>query len=347
MKSRRNGSAATLEDIGRELGVSAMTVSRALNGHPSVHEATRQKVLDYAQLCNYRPNRWARSLVTRTSKIIGVVVPDISHSFFSEVTRSFQEVIERYGYDLMLCHTHADSGRERAAIEMLLGSRADGLLVASTLPEDDPGIFLELHQSGMPFVLLDRYFPQLGCTTVRTDDREVGRIATQHLIDLGHRAIAHIQGPSVSVARLRFEGYRDAMTQNGLPIRDQWVEPSSFEFAGGLAAMSRLLACAPRPTAVFASNDPTALGAIHECRNRGLDVPGDISVIGAGSIEMQYHPNPFLTTIGWSTRELGEKAAELLLNSIANEPSSSASEWVSVPHLIARQSTTWAAPAVI
>ncbi|MGH9632847.1 MAG: LacI family DNA-binding transcriptional regulator, partial [Bryobacteraceae bacterium] len=157
MTSRRK-KAATVEGIGRELGISAMTVSRALNGHPAVNEETRRKVLQHAERLNYRPNRWARSLVTQKSHIIGIVVPDISHSFFSEITRAVQETIEPHGYDLMLCHTHADVEREKSAIDMLLGSRVDGLIIASSRREDDPGILLELQRQGTPFVLLDRSF---------------------------------------------------------------------------------------------------------------------------------------------------------------------------------------------
>src|SRR3954451_7048697 len=126
---------ATIADIGRELGISAMTVSRALNGSPDVNEETRRKVLFHAERMNYRPNRWARSLVTQKSHIVGIIVPDISHSFFSEITRAVQETVEPHGYDLMLCHTHGDVQREHAAIDMLLGSRVDGLIVASQRQE--------------------------------------------------------------------------------------------------------------------------------------------------------------------------------------------------------------------
>src|SRR3954454_23638384 len=136
-KPRR--SVATISDIGREMGISAMTVSRALNGSPDVNEGTRRKVLFHAERLNYRPNRWARSLVTQKSHIIGIIVPDISHSFFSEITRAVQEVLEQHGYDLMLCHTHGDVAREEAAINMLLGSCADGLIVSSQRAETEPG----------------------------------------------------------------------------------------------------------------------------------------------------------------------------------------------------------------
>jgi len=168
----RDRSAATIADIGRELGISAMTVSRALNGSSEVNEETRRRVLKHAERLNYRPNRWARSLVTQKSHIIGIIVPDISHNFFSEITRAVQETVEQHGYDLMLCHTHGDVAREEAAINMLLGSCADGLIVASQRAETEPGVFAEMRREQTPFVLLDRFFPGLDCPCARKKNNE-------------------------------------------------------------------------------------------------------------------------------------------------------------------------------
>lgn len=335
MKDRR--SSATIADIGRELGLSAMTVSRALNGSPDVNEDTRRRVLHRAELLNYRPNRWARSLVTNKSCIIGMVVPDISHSYFSEITRAVQETMEAHGYDLMLCHTHGDVVRERAAINMLLGSRVDGLVVASQQPESDPGIFSELREQGTPFVLLDRFFPSLDCAATRTDDRKAAEIATQHLIDLGHRRIAHIRGPQVSVGRLRWEGYVETMKRNGLKTPESWTVNGGFSLDGGYEAMQQLLRLEPRPTAVFATNDPAAIGAVRACRDAGLRVPEDISIVGAGTVEGPLYPNPFVTTVDWSRHQLGQHAAELLLQAMDN-PAISCDKIVE-PRLLVRQST--------
>lgn len=338
MRVRRK-SAATISDIGRDLGLSAMTVSRALNGHPDVNEETRRRVLLHAEQLRYRPNRWARSLVTQRSRILGMIVPDISHSFFSEITRSFQETIEQHGYDLMLCHTHSDPVRELAAIDMLLGSRADGLVVASVRPENDPGVFAELRRDGMPFVLLDRFFPGLDCGRVRTDDFEVGRLAGEHLIDLGHHRIAHIRGPTVSVGRLRWEGFQSALRTRGIAIREEWVVDSNFAEEGGYQAMSVLLTAPERPSAVFAVNDPSAVGAIRACREFGLHVPEDVSIVGAGSIERSLHESPFLTTIDWSCAEMGERAADMLLNAISAGTGATTGEWKVRPSLTAQQSS--------
>lgn len=327
--------AATIADIGRELGLSAMTVSRALNGSPDVNEDTRRRVLTHAESVNYRPNRWARSLVTQKSRMVGIIVPDISHSFFSEITRSVQDTLEKHGYALMLCHTDGDVRREEAAIDMLLGSRVDGLIVASQRGEHDPGLFAGLRT---PFVLLDRSFSELDCACVRTDDVQVGDIATQHLIDLGHRRIAHLRGSSVSVGRLRFEGFRQAMQRNGVACRDEWIVDGGYKFAGGYAATQTLLARSARPTAIFATNDPGAIGAVAAVRDAGLRVPEDISIVGAGAVEGPLTPHPFLTTVDWSRESLGREAAELLLGAMQKSPAA-CREFISVPKLVVRQST--------
>jgi LacI family transcriptional regulator len=338
MKNR----AATIADIGRELGLSAMTVSRALNGSPDVSEETRRRVLSHAQRVNYRPNRWARSLVTQKSHMMGIIVPDISHSFFSEITRAVQQTLEAHDYALMLCHTDGDVAREEAAIDMLLSSRVDGLIVASQRREDDPGPFRGMR---IPFVLLDRFFAGLDCACARTDDFRVGQMATEYLIELGHRRIAHLRGSAVSVGRLRFEGYQDAMRRRGLIYEPVWIVDSGLRFANGYSGMQQLLALNPRPTAVFAANDPSAIGAIRACRDAGLCVPRDISVIGAGAVEGPLVPNPFVTTIDWSREELGRKAAALLLAAVNKTPVAE-TELIAAPRLVVRQSAAPPAAAV-
>jgi LacI family transcriptional regulator len=332
MKNR----AATIADIGRELGLSAMTVSRALNGSPDVSEETRRRVLSHAQRVNYRPNRWARSLVTQKSRMVGIIVPDISHGFFSEITRAVQLTLEADGYALLLCHTDGDVERETAAMDMLLGSRVDGLVIASQRPEADPGPLTELKT---PLVLIDRFFTGLDCGRVRTNDFQVGRLATQHLIDLGHRRIAHLRGLNVSVGRMRFEGYCDALRGAGIPYDRRLVADSGFKLNGGYTAMQQLLELPQRPTAVFATNDPSAIGAIHACRDAGLRVPDDISVVGAGAVEGPLVPNPFVTTVDWSREDLGRQAAEMLLAAIRRS-SPAQTEFVAEPRLVVRQSTS-------
>jgi LacI family transcriptional regulator, galactose operon repressor len=329
---------ATIQDIGRELGLSPMTVSRALNGHAGVREETRRRILDQAAKVNYRPNRWARSLVTRRSHVIGVVVPSISHTFFSDIIGGIQDEIENEAYDLMLCHSRGDRLREHTEIEMLLSSRVDGLIIASNLPETSPGILLDLLQQRTPCVMLDRFFQNLDFPSVQADDFAVGKLATEHLISLGHRDIAHISGPPMSVSRLRREGFVATMRRHGLEIRDEWIVTSDFTVEGGYESMRRILETGRPPTAVFAANDPGAVGVFEACRQAGLSVPGDVSLVGAGCVENTFCLTPFLTTVEWARREMGSKAAEVVLSLIAGKPMEKLN-WTFTPNLLIRQST--------
>jgi LacI family transcriptional regulator len=339
--ARQRKQGVTIVDIARELKLSAMTVSRALNGNGEVSERTRQKVLRCANALGYRPNRWARSLVTQKSSIIGIVIPEIAHSFYAEITSGIEDALEQSGYDILLCHSRSDPQRERAEIDALVGSQAEGLIIASVQPEKSPEPLMQLREMGIPFVLIDRFFPKLEAAAVRVDDRAVGRLATECLIDLGHHNIAFIAGPPLSPASLRKRGYLDALRKHGLSVNPQWIVPGNFDVDSGRAGMKRLLETQPRrPTAVFAANDPMGIGAIYACRDSGLEVPRDISIVGAGNIEGQHHPNPFLTTIDWPRHELGRTAANLLLDAIRNPEAATSQGKVLEPSLLRRQSTS-------
>lgn len=317
MKKRAN---VTMHDIARIAGVSAMTVSRALSGHPDVNEDKRRRIIDIAEGLKYRPNRLARFLITNESFLIGVIVPDISQPFFCDITRGVQEVVSKEGYDLVLCHSGRDADQERREIDMLLARRVDALLIASEQRADNLDVFQELEEQGVPYVLVDRRFVALDCPCVRTDDREAGRLATEHLISLGHRRIAHVGGPDVSTGIERLEGYVLALKQAGIPVREELIERSNFKEEGGRQAMAKFLQLPERPTAVFTANAYLGFGAVQACYEAGLQVPRDISFVGAGDIEPAQHPNPFLTTVVWDRREMGQEAGGMLLKLLADKP---------------------------
>lgn len=329
----------TLSDIAKAMGLSAMTVSRAFTGSEQISEKTKQEVLKCAKELGYVPNRWARSLVTRRSSIIGVLIPEISHTYFAEVTCGVEEIVDKTGFDLLLCHSRGDAEKERAEIHMLIGTRADGLIIASVQDSKTERPFAELEDAGIPFVLVDRFFPNRRFSSVLVDDLEVGEIATNHLIDMGHRLIAHIQGPPVTPAVLRRRGYLSAMKAHGLPVDKEWMIGKDFSNQNGYVSMRKLLQLKPRPTAVFAANDPLAIGAVRACREAGFRVPEDISVVGAGSIEGDHNPNPFLTTVWWPNQEMGRAAAELLMKAIADSDGGETHIRTFAPKLLVRHSS--------
>ena len=329
----------TILDIAMKLGLSAMTVSRALTGKAEVSHETKQKVIRCAASLGYQPHRWARSLVTRRSSIIGVVIPEIWHSFFSEIICGVEEIVDQAGYDILLCHSRGNAEKEKEEIHTLVGSMVAGLIVASVQPEMSPGPLVELDKMGIPFVLVDRFFPRHRFSSIRVDDRAVGRLAAQCLIDLGHTHIACINGPDLSPASQRRRGFLDAIKTARLKVPEDFIAAGNFDFDSGSRAMTRLLALHRRPTAVFAANDPMAVGAILACREAGLRVPQDVSIVGAGNIEGDHHPNPFVTTLDWPREGLGRLAAKALLEAIENPARKANVVHVLEPRLLIRQST--------
>lgn len=316
-----------------------MTVSRALNSRGSVREETRRRVLDKAAELNYRPNRWARTLVTNRTHIIGLVVPDISHTFFGEITRGIQEVIEEQGYNLLLCNTGRNPETEIREVDALLSSRVEGLIVASEQPEGSAEYFARIVRQGIPLVSIDRFFPKLKCSRFTTDDYQAARLATEHLIELGHRKIAHVRGIRTSAARLRMEGYRDALRSHGLRQDPSWVVCGNFRVDESREATKLVMALRNRPTAILAGNDTSAFGVIQGCRDLGLKVPGDVSVAGLGNIEGDLHPNPYLTTVHWDRLTMGRDAGRALLSLIASGPGKTIVRKVYPPILVVRRST--------
>ena len=316
-----------------------MTVSRALGGKPDVSAEMRARVRKCAEALGYRPNRWARTLVTRRSDMIGVVIPEIAHSFFADVISGIEEVLDPANYDLLLCHTRNSPERERAEIQTLVGSHIDGLIVAPVQNLKSPELYLDLQRQKIPFVLFDRFFPSCEFSCVRLDDFAAGLKACQFLIQLGHSNIAHVGDARVSIGALRRRGFLEGLKRAGLRRDPQMLLQAPFEMEAGRKAAEKILAREPRPTAIFAANDPLALGAIYACREAGLRVPEDISIMGAGNIEGVYHPNPFLTTIDWPRQELGRIAARFVLEAIGGQTTAVCTH-VFQPVVVARHSTS-------
>jgi LacI family transcriptional regulator len=323
----------TLEDIARALNVSKMTVSRAINNHPEISSETRARILATAQKMNYRPNQFARALMTKQSYLIGIVVPDLMHSYFAEICRGVEAHARPVGYQNLICSTDEEPRKEMDEIEALL-SRTDGLIVAPALPASEAKFYRRLISDGAKIVLIDRVLDGLRCSAVTTDDVQVGTLATEHLIELGHRKIGHLRGPDVSTALKRLQGYREAIWKAKLkPL----VRDCGFTETDGYAAMQKWIAAGDLPSAIFAANDPAAIGAMAAANEAGLKVPDDIAFVGAGSIHYGDMLRVPLTTVSWSKAEMGQAAATLLLELIDGKKKN---RTITIPpELIIRQST--------
>ena len=327
----------TLADIARELGVSKMTVSRAINNHPLINAETRARVLEVARRLNYQPNQHARALATNRSHLIGVVVPDLMHSYFAEIYRGVEAVARPLGYRNLICNTDEDAAKELDETEALL-PRTDGLIVASSLPPGKVNFYKRIVKEGAKVVFIDRRLKGLNCPVVTTDDVQVGVLATEHLIQLGHRRIGHLRGTTASTSEGRFEGYRRALEKHGLPLDDALVRDCGFTEREGYEATRLWLEEGGVPGAIFAVNDPAAIGAMQAFEEAGLRVGRDVALVGGGNIHYGDMLRVPLTTVSWSRSEMGQQAARLLLQLIEGEAPGK-QQVVLPPELIVRSSS--------
>ncbi|MBT2290001.1 LacI family DNA-binding transcriptional regulator [Paenibacillus albidus] len=308
----------TIYDIAKRTGYSPTTVSKAFNNYSDVREKTRQKILQTAREMGYVPNAHARTLTTKKSWTIGVLFVEstgagIRHPFFSSVIESFKQVAVDKGYALMFISKNV-GGKQSGYLENCRIRGVDGVVVFLSDYEDP--YFQELLDSNIPTVIVDYETPQ--SHTVCSDNQAGARLAVEHLAALGHRRIAHISGGLNTIPGNRRQlGYEAAMKAQGLQVEEGFIaEGAYYSQESGYGAMLALLQLPERPTAVFASGDMLAIGAIMAARESGLRVPGDLSVIGYDDINLARYVTPGLTTVRQDTDRLGSRAAELLLSAI-------------------------------
>jgi LacI family transcriptional regulator len=329
-----------MKDIAEDLGVSLVTVSKVLRGKPDIGEATRKRILQRVRELNYRPNMLARGLASGKSYTVGLIVPDLVHTFFAELAKGVSAALRKETYQLILASAEEEPELEMQEIEHLLARGVDALLIASC--QHNAAGFKSLVNSKVPYVLIDRFLPKFNAHFVGTDDLAAGRMATEHLIQLGRERIAHIGGELISTSVGRLSGYKVALEANRLPFRPEYVAiRSRLEEAGvqiGNRAMNDLLRLKERPDAVFCYNDLTAVGVIRCLLANKLRVPEDVAVIGCGNLRLSEYLEVSLSTIDQSTHQQGEQAAGLALSLIARA-NKKANHLLIAPKLIARDST--------
>lgn len=299
-------------------GVSTSTVSHVINKDRFVSEAIREKVESAIKALNYAPSALARSLKINQTRTIGMLITASTNPFYSELVRGVERSCFERGYSLVLCNTEGDEQRMNSNLETLMQKRVDGLLLLCTETHQPSREILQRYPS-VPTVMMD-WAPFDGDSDLIQDNSLLGGdMATQYLINKGHTHIACIAGPlDKTPARLRLEGYRDAMAREGLTIHDGDEIIGNFEFSGGFEAMQMLLALEARPQAVFICNDAMAVGAYLALYQAGLRVPQDIAIVGYDDIELAQYMTPPLTTIHQPKDELGELAIDVLIHRISD-----------------------------
>jgi DNA-binding LacI/PurR family transcriptional regulator len=302
----------TILDIAARAGVSKSLVSLVLRGSPKVSEENRKLVLRVAEELDYRPNAMARGLVQRRSKTIGVMLSDLHNTFFADVLDGIDARTRAEGLRTLLTTGHRKQRLEAEAIEALLELRTEGLILAA--PRLSMAKIIEASRA-VPVVLVSRPARSSVIDTVITDEVAGAQVAVDHLVELGHRRIAHIDGGTGAGAPARRRGYLSVLERHGLGDQAQVVRGDYTE-AGGAAAVERLLGESTLPTAIFAANDLSALGALNALVQHGISVPEDISLIGYDNTSLARLSHIDLTTIDQPRRAIGEAAAELLLERI-------------------------------
>jgi len=333
--------AVRLKDIARDLGVSVITVSKALRDHSDISQETKARVLKRCKEMNYRPNLAARALVTGRTNLLGFVVPDLLHSFFSEIVRGLSSALQGTGYTLVTTSSDQDPKLEKQAVEQLIARRVDVLLVASA--QWTVEMFRRVEEAGIPYILIDRSFTGLAAHFVGVNDEEVGALATRHLAEIGCKRIAHIGGSGLSPVVGRMEGYKRALSKLGLSADPELIynveHVEELGDATGYEATKKLLQLSPQPDGIFCYNDAIAYGAIAAVLDSGLRVPEDVAIVGCGNILYNEFLKIPLSSIDQQTISIGQKAGKLALQLIeAGEPIAP-QRILLQPKLVVRQST--------
>lgn len=306
---------ATIKDIAKALGISIATVSRALTGSYEVSAETRERVQSKAKEFHYKPNIQARNLLKRKNNMIGVVVPEFITFFFPEIIIGIQEVMNKEGYQVLICQSNESSELERKNVEILENNMVEGLIISVTKESKNIDLYTRLLNEQIPIVFVNRVITELDVSKVIIDDQKWAYKAVEHLIKCGYKRIAHLAGNEhLSVTKRRVQGYKDALIAYDVPFQERLIMYVGVQQDRAKVGVDYLLCLKDKPDAIFAVNDPVAIGTILELRKRGLRVPEDIAVVG-------FSESPIgrildLSSVAQPTFKIGERAAELLLKKI-------------------------------
>jgi LacI family transcriptional regulator len=333
--------ATTMKDIARDLGVSVVTVSKVLRNHSDIGEQTRKRILQRMKEVNYQPNPAARTLVSGRTNLVGLIVPDLIYPFFAQVAKGISAKLRAQDYSLIISSSEDDPNMERREIDQMLARRVDALILASV--QSSAESLNKMQDQGIPCVLLDRKLPGVSANFVGIDDVIAGMMATNHLIEMGCRTIAHIGGSDVSTALDRQSGYSIALAQRGLGLPPEYIvkygQGDDAGDATGYNSMKQLLQLKPRPDGVFCNNDPIAMGALRAILDAGLQIPKDIAVVGCGNVHYDDLLKVPLTSIDQDSNGLGTSAAKLALSIIKQKSKSTPRNVLLEPKLVVRASS--------
>jgi LacI family transcriptional regulator len=329
----------TIKDVARAAGVSITTVSHTINGTRRVSEKLRVRVLAAMEELDYRPNVLARGLRVGQTRTIGLIIPDNSNLFFAEIARAIEDIGYQQGYSVILCNSDSRGDKQQRYIQTLVDKQVDGIVfISSGDRAEDVQYVIDNH---IEVVVVDRDVPNVCADIVLVDNELAGYQATRHLIELGHRRIACISGPSdLNPSAQRVHGYRRAMSEVDLHPPPVYQVGGDFRIEGGEAGIARLLGVKPCPTAVFVCNDMMAIGALRGARLMGVGVPEDLSIVGFDDIMLARATCPALTTMAQPITEIARVGTELLVQRMRGDLNASTRERIVLSaQLVIREST--------
>ncbi|MBN1360463.1 MAG: LacI family DNA-binding transcriptional regulator [Sedimentisphaerales bacterium] len=317
----------TVKDIAGRLRLHYTTVSKALRDHPDISPVTKARVLSVAEELDYHPNSIAKSLKKQATSTLAVIVPSIRNDFFAAVISGIEEIACGREFNTVVCQSNEDTAREAIHVHTLISNRVAGVLVSVAQTTTSGDHFRTLQKQGIPLVFFDRVRDDVEAGRVVVDDYGGARVAVEHLIGLGYQRIAHLAGHEhTSIGRDRCRGYVDALRQHGMAVEQEMIVYGGFEEPDGIAGMRHLMALSRRPDAVFAVNDPVAVGAYSEAKQHRLRIPRDVALVGFGDNTLSSYLDPPLTTVTQSPYRVGKAAARMLLRQIEHADGNVASE---------------------
>ncbi len=310
----------TIHDIANEIGVTASTVSRALNNHPRISATTKKMVLQAAKAINYKPNRIAAALRQGKSKLLGIIVPTINRNFFSSIVRGIEEHANALDYKVMISQSYDDYKKEVETIDALLDARVDGIMVSLGKNTHEFGHFDSVIQKGIPLVFFDRTADELLASQVTINDYESAYQATEHLIEQGYRQIVHFTSHiKIGIYLERLRGYKQALSDNGIKFDQNLIVESNMQLEGGQKSASHLLKNKIVFDAIFSASDYAIVGALQELKKNHVRVPEDVGLVGFSNEPFTAFTEPPLSTVDQKAIEMGKVAAELFFELINEE----------------------------
>lgn len=310
----------TIIDIAEKLGISPSTVSRALSDHPDIRRETKERVRKIAGELQYSPNPIAQSLKSSRTTTIGVIVPEIKHDFFSSAISGIEEIAYQSGYTIIVCQSNESYEREVVNTNALMHHRVAGVIVSISQNTKCGDHFQDLLRRKIPLVFFDRVCDDVAASKVVIDDYRSAFDAVTHLVQRGYKRIAHFAGPKeLGICKKRWNGYVDALKQSRLELQTRLVRYGGLHEQDGYNSMDSLLKEDMIPDAIFAVNDPVAIGAFQRIKEAGLRIPDDIAIVGFSNNKITSLVDPQITTVDQPSFEMGRKAAEILISTIEDK----------------------------